>query len=323
MTNFSNLKKSSSQNFDKLLKQVEKLSAPPTFEKEDTDNYWKPTPDKAGNAVAVIRFLPGGPVDGDDAVPFVRFFDHGFQSKKTGKWYIEKSLTTFDEKDPVTDFNSGLWGDRTDPTETPERQQARNQKRRLHYVSNIYVVTDPAKPENEGKVFLFKYGKKIHDKILKMMHPDLESEPRVNPTDLWLGANFKLKQTRQTANIGGRQVSFPNYDESVFLQPAPLFKDDKEIEKVWQAQYSLLEIIDRKNFKTYDELKRKLDDVLGLTGRSTPVRETTQTAARSAEIRHSEDEEDAPWATTDLPKVPVDDGETDPDLAMFERLANE
>lgn len=315
MSNFANLKKQSSKNFDKLLKEVEKLNKPQTFEREEETDFWKPTTDKAGNAVAVIRFLPGGPVDGDDAVPWVRYFDHGFQNKKTGKWYIEKSLTTFDEKDPVSEFNSELWGDRTDPTETPERQQARNQKRRLHYVSNIYVVNDPANPENEGRVFKFKYGKKIHDKIIKMLQPDLESEPRINVTDLYTGANFKLKVTRQTANIGGRQVSFPNYDESVFLSQGPLFKDDDEIEKVWNAQYSLLEIIDRKNFKTYEELKRKLDDVNGVTSRPAPRAKTVV----------EDDEDEVPF--TDSKPIakakPVVEDEEDEDLAMFERLANE
>ena len=253
-------------------------------------------------------------------MPWVRYFDHGFQNKKTGKWYIEKSLTTFDEKDPVSEFNSTLWGDRTDPTETPERQQARNQKRRLHYVSNIYVVNDPANPENEGKVFLFKYGKKIHDKIIKMLQPDLESEPRINPTDLWVGANFKIKVTRQTANIGGRQVSFPNYDESVFLAPGPLFKNDAEIEAVYNKQFSLLEIIDRKNFKTYEELKRKLDDVNGVSDR--PV-----TKPKAAVIE--EDEDDVPWkdeettSTATKRPTPKVEEEDDEDLAMFERLANE
>jgi hypothetical protein len=314
--NFSNLKKNSS-NFDGLLKQVEKLSNP-TYEKdESTDNYWKPTPDKTGNALAVIRFLPGPAVDGDDALPWVRYFDHGFQNKVTGKWYIEKSLTTFDQKDPVSELNSQLWNSTTDDN-GPERKQARDQKRRLHYVSNIYVVSDPKNPENEGKVFLFKYGKKIFDKITKMMNPDLESETKVNPFDLWKGANFKLKVTRQNVNMGGRNVSFPNYDESVFLTAGPLSQDDGELESIWKREHSLKEIVDLKNFKSYEELKKRLDDVMGYTGSAPAPR-------ASAPV-----EEEAPWVETPKPvttkqkaSAPVVEEEEDEDLAMFRKLAED
>jgi hypothetical protein len=311
--NFSNLKKQSSK-FDNLLKEVDKLQNP-TYEKDDSaDNYWKPTPDKTGNALAVIRFLPGPAVDGEDALPFFRYFDHGFQNKVTGKWYIEKSLTTFDgEKDPVSEYNSQLWNSTQDDN-SPERKQARDQKRRLHYVSNIYVVSDPKNPENEGKVFLFKYGKKIFDKITKMMNPDLESEPRINPFDLWKGAHFKLKMTRQNVNFGGRSVSFPNYDESVFLTPGPLSEDDDKLEAIWKSEYSLKEIVDRKNFKTYDELKRKLDDVMGLSG--TPVR-----AAKPV----IEDSEEVPFTNSKpVKKAPVvEEEDEDDDLAAFRRLAED
>jgi hypothetical protein len=311
--NFSNLKKQSSK-FDNLLKEVDKLQNP-TYEKDDsTDNYWKPTPDKTGNALAVIRFLPGPAVDGDDALPFVRYFDHGFQNKVTGKWYIEKSLTTFDEKDPVSEYNSQLWNSTQDDN-SPERKQARDQKRRLHYVSNIYVVSDPKNPENEGKVFLFKYGKKIFDKITKMMNPDLESEPRINPFDLWKGANFKLKMTRQNVNMGGRSISFPNYDESVFLTPGPLSENDDELESIWKGEYSLKDIIDRKNFKSYDDLKRKLNDVMGLSG--TPVRATKPVI---------EDDEEVPFTDSKPAKkapAPVVEDEEDEDLAMFRKLAED
>lgn len=311
--NFSNLKKQSSK-FDNLLKEVDKLQNP-TYEKDDsTDNYWKPTPDKTGNALAVIRFLPGPAVDGDDALPFVRYFDHGFQNKVTGKWYIEKSLTTFDEKDPVSEYNSQLWNSTQDDN-SPERKQARDQKRRLHYVSNIYVVSDPKNPENEGKVFLFKYGKKIFDKITKMMNPDLESEPRINPFDLWKGANFKLKMTRQNVNMGGRNISFPNYDESVFLTPGPLSENDDELEAIWKGEYSLKDIVDRKNFKSYDDLKRRLDDVNGVTG--SPVR-----AAKPV----IEDSEEVPFTDSKPAKrapAPVVDDDEDEDLAMFRKLAED
>lgn len=316
--NFANLKKQSSK-FDSLLKEVDKLNNPASnYEKNDTaDLYWKPTPDKTGNALAVIRFLPGPAVDGDEALPFVRYFDHGFQSKTTGKWYIEKSLTTFDEKDPVSEYNSQLWNSTQDDN-GPERKQARDQKRRLHYVSVIKVVSDPQNKDAEGKVFYFKYGKKIFDKITKMMNPDLESEPRINPFDLWNGANFKLKMTRQNVNMGGRSVSFPNYDESVFLTPGPLSNDDDELETVWKAEPSLKDLVDRKNFKTYDELKRKLEDVLGFTG-STP-------APKKAAAPVVEDEDEVPF-TQSKPiakkPAPVVEDEEDEDLAMFRKLAED
>jgi len=313
--NISELKKKSQSNFDRLLKQVDKLNNP-TYEREDsTDNYWKPTPDKTGNALAVIRFLDVPAVDGADGLPWVRYFDHGFQSKVTGKWYIERSLTTFDEKDPVSEYNSQLWNSTQDDN-SPERKQARDQKRRLHYVANIYVVSDPKNPENEGKVFLYKFGKKIMDKITKMMNPDLESEPRINPTDLWKGANFKLKVTRQNVNMGGRNVSFPNYDESVFLAPGPLSDDDDKLDAIWKSEYSLNEILDRKHFKTYAELKARLDEVLGFTG--------SQPTPKAAPV-----EEEAPW--TETPKAaapkkapaPVVEEEEDEDLAMFRKLAED
>ena len=304
--NFANLKKQS-KDFSGLLKKVDELNKP-TYDRDDsTDNYWKPTPDKAGNALAVIRFLPGAAVDGDDALPWVQYWDHGFQSKVTGKWYIEKSLTTLGPKikDPVSEYNSTLWNSSSDDNSS-ERKQARDQKRRLHYVSNIYVVSDPKNPSNEGKVFLFKYGKKIFDKLTKMMNPDLESEDAINPFCLWNGANFKLKMTRQSG--------FPNYDESTFLAPGPLTKDEAELEKIWKSEYSLNEIVDPKNFKTYEQLKARLDDVLGFTGGTTTTRPTVV-------------EEEAPWqedkpvATKKTTKTPVVEDD-DEDLAMFRELAD-
>ena len=182
--------------------------------------------------------------------------------------------------------------------------------RSLHYVSNIYVVSDPKNPANEGKVFLFKYGKKIFDKLTKMMNPDLDSEEAINPFCLWNGANFKLKMTRQSG--------FPNYDESTFLAPGPLTKDEKELEEIWKTEYSLAEIVDPKNFKTYDELKRRLEDVMGLSGAATPSRAAKEVV----------EEEDVPFKNskpTSSPapaskKAPVVEDE-DEDLAMFRELA--
>jgi hypothetical protein len=311
--NFSNLKKQS-KDFSTLLKKVDDLNKP-TYDKDDTtNNYWKPTQDKAGNALAVIRFLPGPAVDGDDALPWAQYWDHGFQNKITGKWYIENSLTTIGQKDPVSEYNSTLWNTSGDDN-SPERKQARDQKRRLHYVSNIYVVNDPKNPENEGKVFLFKYGKKIFDKITKMMNPDLDSEKKVNPFDLWEGANFKLKMTRQSG--------FPNYDESTFLTPGPLSEDDSELEQIWKSEFSLAEITDPKNFKTYDQLKARLEDVLGLSAGATSSRtshteemlERNLAKARADETPFTDSKPVAKKAA-----APVVEDDEDEDLAEFRRL---
>jgi hypothetical protein len=328
--NFSSLKKQSTA-FDRLRKEVDKLSNP-TFEKDETEElFWKPTPDKSGNALAVIRFLPTPAVDGDDALPFIRYWDHGFQGKATGKWYIERSLTTFDEKDPVSEYNSKLWNSTQDDN-SPERKQARDQKRRLHYVSVIKVISDPKNPDAEGKVFYFKYGKKIMDKITKMMNPDLETEQSIDPFHFWHGANFKLKVTRQNVNIGGRNVSFPNYDESVFLPSTALSDDDKELEAIWKAEPSLKDLNDRRHYKTYDELKRRLDDVLGLTSSATSTG-TTGTRTVTETLGAGADEEDVPFTNskpatrksqpTPTPASTVDEDEDDADLAMFKKLAED
>jgi hypothetical protein len=318
--NFANLKKQS-KDFGNLLKEVDKL-ANPTYEKDETaDLYWKPTPDKTGNALAVIRFLPGPAVDGEDALPWVQYWDHGFQNKATGKWYIEKSLTTLNQKDPVSELNSQLWNSSQDDN-GPERKQARDQKRRLHYVSNILVINDPQNKDAEGKVFLYKYGKKIFDKITKMMNPDLESEKAVNPFDLWNGANFKLKVTRQNVNMGGRNVSFPNYDESVFLTPGPLSEEDGELEKVWKAEHSLKEIVDLKNFKSYEELKKRLEDVMGYGVTPAPAPK----AAPIVEEEPIDMEGNITYskkATMPPKHKPVVEEEEDEDLAMFRKLAED
>ena len=314
--NFANLKKQS-KDFTGLLKKVDELNKP-TYERDDsTDNYWKPTPDKAGNALAVIRFLPGPAVDGEDALPWVQYWDHGFQNKITGKWYIEKSLTTLGQKDPVSELNTKLWNAGSYDDNSTERKQARDQKRRLHYVSNIQVISDPKNPQNEGKVFLYKYGKKIFDKITKMMNPDLESEEAINPYCLWNGANFKLKMTRQSG--------FPNYDESTFLAPGPLTKDEAELEQTWKNEYSLAEIIDPKNFKTYDQLKARLDEVLGLSTK--PIKTVTEESLERnlAKVRADKDD-DVPF--TDSKPVakkaaPVVEDDEDEDLAMFRKLAED
>jgi hypothetical protein len=250
MSNFATLKKSSG-DIARLTKELEKVNT--SSEKKGDDRFWKLERDKSGNGAAVIRFLPSAAIDGDDALPWVRVFDHGFKGP-TGKWYIENSLTTLNQKDPVSDYNTQLWNSTTDD-QSWQRKQVREQKRRLHYISNIYVVSDPKNPENEGKVFLFKYGKKIFDKITMLMNPEFEGDQPVNPFDFWNGANFKIR----IRTVDG----YPNYDQSVFDNPKPLLSNDEELERVWNKQHSLKEFIDAKSFKSYDELKRRLDEVLG------------------------------------------------------------
>lgn len=245
MTNsFAQLKKSRSAQFDKLSAAAETIGK--TNKQGADERFWKPTVDKAGNGSAIIRFLPA-PV-GED-VPFVRYWDHGFQGP--GGWYIEKSLTTLNMDDPVSEYNSKLWNSGVDA----DKEVARKQKRRLHYVSNIYVVSDPGNPANEGKVFLYEYGKKIFDKINDLMHPQFEDEDAVNPYDLWAGANFRLRI---------RQVEgYRNYDKSAFDSPSALADDDSELENIWNSEHALGEFVDPSNFKSYEELAAKLAKVLG------------------------------------------------------------
>ena len=188
MVNFATLKKSSG-SIERLAKELEKLNAPATERKED-DRFWQPEVDKSGNGMAVIRFLPASAVDGDDGLPWVRIFNHGFKGP-SGKWYIENSLTTLNQKDPVSEFNTQLWNASSEDT-SPQRKQAREQKRRLTYISNILVISDPKHPENEGKIKLFRYGKKIFDKISMLMDPEFEGDTAINPFDLWKGCNFKI-----------------------------------------------------------------------------------------------------------------------------------
>ena len=219
-------------------------------EKKDygDDRMWKPTVDKAGNGYAVIRFLPAA--EGED-LPWVRYWDHGFKGS-TGRWYIEKSLTSIGQQDPVSELNSQLWNSGRDE----DKEIARQRKRRLHHVSNILVVSDSANPENEGKVFLYEYGKKIMDKLMDVMQPQFADETPVNPFDFWGGANFKLKI---------RQVEgYRNYDKSEFDAPSQLFNgDEAQLEEVYNKLYKLGEFTDPESYKSYAELKKKLFEVIG------------------------------------------------------------
>ena len=295
MSNFATLKKSSA-SLERLSKELEKINSPADEKKVD-ERFWRVERDKAGNGSAIIRFLPAPAVDGDDALPWVRIFNHGFKGP-TGRWYIENSLTTLGQghKDPVSEYNSELWNSTSDDNSW-QRKQARDQKRRLSYTSNILVVSDTKHPENEGKVFLFKYGKKIFDKITTLMNPEFEGDKPVNPFDLWKGANFKLRI---------RTVeSYPNYDMSVFDAPTPV-GTDSEMEVIWNKEHSLTEFLDKKNFKSYDELKEKLNLVLDLNN-TTKVQAFTKPA--STKTKSMED------------NTPSSEADDDEDLQAFKRLA--
>ena len=287
------LKKSSS--LDKLLNAVKEDSAPQDKKSYKDDRLWKPVLDKSGNGYAVIRFLPA--VDGED-LPWAKVWNHAFQGP-TGQWYIENSLTTISQKDPVSEHNTRLWNTGLES----DKEIARKQKRKLQYFSNIYVVSDSKHPENDGKVFLYRYGKKIFDKVMEAMQPAFEDEKAINPFDFWEGANFKLKVRK----VDG----FWNYDKSEFADVSPLLDDDDAIEEIWKRQYPLAEHTAATNFKSYDELKTRLDTVLSGTVSVGNVTDELQ---------------DAPVAAPKVDTKPVEastskDDEADT-MEYFEKLAN-
>jgi len=304
------LRKMRNADFGKISSEFEKVANPKSDSKSFSDDrFWKLEVDKAGNASATIRFLPRTvkTVDGKevtDELPWIRMFNHGFQGP-TGKWYIENSLTTLGENDPVGELNSRLWNTGSDA----DKEVARKQKRRLQYIANVLIVADPKHPENEGQVRLFKFGKKIFDKIMDKARPTFEDETPVNVFDLWEGADFKLRQRK----VEG----YPNYDQSVFLEPSPISKDDEEVLKVVNSQYLLTEFLDRKNFKTYEELSRKLASVL-------------DSGSGSQQSAMSIAEEDEPVRTevkkaaVKIQSKVVDDDDSDDDaMAYFKSIATE
>tara|TARA_Y100001938_G_scaffold113141_1_gene155177 strand:+ start:5384 stop:6241 length:858 start_codon:yes stop_codon:yes gene_type:complete len=283
--------------YDKIMQETNKVQSGNQGGGADT-RFWQPEVDKSGNGYAVIRFLPAP--KGED-IPWVRLFSHGFQGP--GGWYIENSLTTLNKKDPVGEYNSTLWnrGDEAG------KEQARKQKRRLTYISNIYIVKDPAHPENEGKVFLYKYGKRIFDKINDQMNPEFEDESPVNPFDLWEGANLKMK----IRNVEG----YRNYDKSEFDGESILLDDDDKLEQVWGSQYSLQEFVDTKNFKSYEELQARLNRVLGASAVSSTAEEVDEDI--SPEPRQAAapkvEEESPSWS----------EESSDDSLDFFKQLAEE
>ena len=244
---FENLKRNRDQ-ISKLVQAAESVGGSTETKSYVDERLWKPTVDKAGNGYAVLRFLPA--TEGAE-LPWVRYWDHGFKGP-TGLWYIENSLTSIGQPDPVGELNSKLWNSGIEA----DKEKARSQKRRLHYVTNVLVLQDPSNPQNEGKVFLYKFGKKIFDKLMDSMQPEFADESPVNPFDMWEGADFKLK----IRNVEG----YRNYDKSEFSSQSSLYDgDDSRLESVYNQLHNLHEFVDPSNYKTYDELKTKLMRVLG------------------------------------------------------------
>ncbi len=303
---FNALKKNRSSSLDKLNAQLDKITTK-SYSDPNEGKFWKPTRDKAGNGFAIIRFLP--PSQGEE-MPFVRIWDHGFQGPN-GQWYIENSLTTLGQDDPVSEYNSKLWNSGLES----DKDLARKQKRRLKYVANIYVVKDSANPENDGKVFLYQFGKKIFDKLNDLMNPSFEDEKPVNPFDLWEGANFRLK-IRQFEG-------YPNYDKSEFDGPTSLFDDDDKLESTWKSQHSLQELLDPKNFKSYSELKTKLYRVLDLSEDAGPTassRMEESTTDNDLDLSNMGNTQASAEAVAAPVNMSMNDDDDD-DLSIFKELA--
>jgi hypothetical protein len=293
-------------DFSKISAEFDKIAKPEAGGKKSyqDDRFWKLEADKAGNATAVIRFLPI--VEGDE-LPWARVFNHAFQGP-TGKWYIENSLTTLGEKDPVGELNSKLWNSGSEAN----KEIARKQKRKLSYIANVLIVSDPKHPENEGQVRLFKFGKKIFDKIMDKANPTFEDEKPVIVFDLWEGADFRLRMRK----VDG----YSNYDQSTFLELSPLFGGDEDkLLKVVNSQHKLSEFVDRKNFKSFEELARKLNDVLDGEG-SAPV---------ASAAKMSEDEDYTPPVRTPaaaakpVSVAKVDTGDDEDVMSYFQKIADE
>ena len=293
---FENLKRNRDQ-ISKLIQAAEATSGGGEKKSYADERIWKPTVDKAGNGYAVLRFLPA--TEGQE-LPWVRYWDHGFKGP-TGLWYIENSLTSIGQPDPVGELNSRLWNSGIED----DKEKARTQKRRLHYVTNVLVVSDPSNPANEGKVFLYKFGKKIFDKIMDLMQPQFQDEEPVNPFDFWEGADFKLK----IRNVEG----YRNYDKSEFASASALYDgDDARLEATYNQLYDLGEFTDPKNYKTYDELKAKLGRVLG------------EEASVGAPSMKQEAQVNEPAAPAPMPTAEtIPETEDDDTMSYFARLANE
>ena len=303
---FASLKKASStgNTFARLTKEIEKLNQPTQGNTGADERLWKPELDKSGNGYAVIRFLPAP--DGED-LPFAKVWSHAFKGPG-GQWYIENSLTTLGKQDPVSEYNTELWNAAGEGSS--ERAQARAQKRKLSYYSNIYVVSDPAHPENEGKVFLYKYGKKIFDKLVEAMQPAFADETPIDPFNFWKGADFKLKIRKGDG--------YWNYDKSEFATPHTLGDyDDARLEQIWKEGYSLAEFENPKNFKSYDQLKARLSLVLGNTVSAPRPDESFEDVKPAPQEWASEVKDFREKAVASAP------AEDDVELSYFAKLAEE
>ena len=299
------LRASRNQDFGAIASAFEKVANPQSNSYED-DRFWKLERDKAGNATAVIRFLPR--IEGDE-LPWVKIFSHGFKGP-TGKWYIENSLTTLGQNDPVGELNTKLWNSGSDAN----KEIARLQKRRLHFISNILVVSDPKHPENEGKVMLFKYGKKIFDMIMNKARPTFEDEKPVNVFDLFEGANFKIRM---------RTVeSYPNYDQSAFAESTPVAPSDEAIVTVANKQVKLGEFLEAKNFKSYEELKAKLDSVLSGDGQVPTAEQLTNEPLSVAEPKSFPSAPPPTVGGMTITKAP-EINEDDDVMSFFQKIADE
>ena len=300
---FANLKKQSGLGSltSKLVKEVEKMN---NTGGGGDDRLWKPEVDKTGNGFAVIRFLPA---PDEEELPWAKMYTHAFQS--TGGWYIENSLTTIGQKDPVSEHNSQLWNSGVES----DKEIARKQKRKLSYYANIYVVQDKSNPQNEGKVFLYKFGKKIFDKIMEAMQPEFEDETPINPFDFWEGANFKLKIVRKDG--------YWNYDKSEFDRVSPLLDDDDALEALWKKQYSLAALTAPDQFKTYEQLQNRLQLVLGQKS----IRPTLDEEVREEDNDRGSFKPNFPSQQETPKPAPVVSKDEDEDdaLSYFQRLADE
>ena len=306
-TSLSDLRKSRG-GFDSLMKEVEKIANPQSESRGADDRYWQPEVDKAGNGYAVIRFL--APPKGEE-LPWVRVWNHGFKGP-SGKWYIENSLTTLGKADPVSEYNTELWNSGSEAN----KEIARQQKRKLSYITNILVVKDPAHPENEGKVFLYKFGKKIFDKIKDVAEPQFEDEKPINPFDFWEGANFKLK----IRNVEG----YRNYDKSEFDSISSISDSDDAIEAIWNKQPSLTQFLDEKHFKSYDELKKKFEMVMGLNGGAAATKRADEINLEGIdETPKSAFTQKAEKAPVKAPPKEVDFDDDDESLSYFAKLAED
>ena len=301
---FASLKKQSNLGSltAKLVKEVEKVN---NSSGGGDERLWKPELDKSGNGFAVIRFLPA---PDKEEIPWAKLYTHAFQGP--GGWYIENSLTTVGGKDPVSDYNRELWNSGNES----DKDVVRKQKRKLSYYSNIYVVKDPTNPANEGKVFLFKYGKKIFDKIMEAMQPEFEDESPINPFDFWQGANFKLKIVKKDG--------FWTYDKSEFDSVAPLLDDDDALEAIWKKEYSLAAVTAADQFKSYEDLERRLKYVLGkkpAQSRFIPDEEL-EDESEGYNSRSVAEETVTKAVSTPTPSTTVDKDEDDA-LSYFQKLA--